>query len=561
MQPERVLSDKEIKSNLETGTTHVERLPTSEIPDFVGEDVSYGPGGFRGIIASPFVCGAAFLASLGGFSFGYDQGVISVINVMPQFKSQYPEINNGFYKGLMTAMLELGAFLGCFFMPWLADKISRKWALSVVVVIFCIGAIIQTAAPTYAVLTFGRFFGGIGVGTLALGAPLYISEIAPPNLRGALLVLESVSIVLGVVIAYWISYGTQYLDGDISFRLPFGLQMVCAVFLGVGIHFFPYSPRWLGLVGREDDCIESLCKLRRLPRTDNRVQTEYQAIMTEVEFQARILEKRHPGASGLKLEWLTWTDLFKKHTWRRTAVGMGVAFFQQFSGINGFIYYAPTLFASLGQTDEMSLVLSGTLNIGQLVAVMLCFCIIDKVGRRPLAIWGALGMALPYVIMSALVGLYSHDWAANKAAGWGTTAMAYIYVLMYGVSYSPLTWALPSEVFSTSTRAKGVALSTATVWISNFIIGVIVPTMIEDAGYGTYVFFAIMCLLAAVWAYFLVPETKGKTLEQVDDLFGDDSGQEEKEIMREVVLNGGARRAENMLTAGKVGDLSDETSV
>ncbi|KAK7541299.1 general substrate transporter [Phyllosticta citricarpa] len=558
MEPDRVLSDKEIKGESETRTTHVETLPTSEVPDFVGEDVSYGPRGFRGLIGSPFVCGAAFLASLGGFSFGYDQGVISVINVMPQFKSKYPEIESGFYKGLMTAMLELGAFLGCFFMPWLADKISRKWALSIVVVIFCIGAIIQTAAPTYAVLTFGRFFGGIGVGTLALGAPLYISEIAPPNLRGTLLVLESISIVTGVVIAYWMTYGTQYLDGEASFRLPFGLQMVCAIFLGVGIHFFPYSPRWLGLVGREEDCMESLCKLRRLPRTDHRVQTEYQAIMAEVEFQAIMLEKRHPGARGFKLEFLTWTDLFKKRTWRRTAVGMGVAFFQQFSGINGFIYYAPTLFSSLGQTDQMSLVLSGTLNIGQLVAVIICFCIIDKVGRRPLAVWGGVGMTIPYIIMSALVGLYSHDWAANKAAGWATTAMAYLYILLYGVSYSPLGWALPSEVFNNSTRAKGVALSTATVWISNFIIGVIVPTMIEEAGYGTYVFFAIMCMLAAVWAFLLVPETKGKTLEQIDEVFGDASGAEEREVMREVALSGGARRAKVMLTAGKV---VDETTV
>lgn len=208
---------------------HMQAIPTADLPDLLAEEVSYGKNGLAGIIESPFVFGAAFLASLGGFSFGYDQGVISIINVMPQFLDTYPILNDGgFYTGLMTAMLELGAFLGCFFMPYMADRISRKWALSVVVVIFCIGAIIQTAAHNYGLLVFGRFFGGIGVGTLALvscrfrillqiallilasqGAPLYISEIAPPNLRGALLVLESVSIVSGVVIAYWITYGTQ----------------------------------------------------------------------------------------------------------------------------------------------------------------------------------------------------------------------------------------------------------------------------------------------------------------------------------------------------------------
>ncbi|KAK7515778.1 hypothetical protein IWZ03DRAFT_407275 [Phyllosticta citriasiana] len=359
MEPDRVLFDKEIR-----------------VPDFVGEDVSYGPGGFHGLIGSPFVCGAAFLASLGGFSFGYDQGVISVINVMPQFKAKYPEIESGFYKGLMTAMLELGAFLG--------------------------------------------------------------------------------------------------------------------------------------------------------------------SIMVEVEFQARMLEKRHPGARGFKLELLTWTDLFKKRIWRRTAVGMGVAFFQQFSGINGFIYYAPTLFASLARRCHNLL-------------------LYHRQGRPSAPC--CLGRRRNDIVMSALVGLYSDDWAANKAAGWATTAMAYLYILLYGVSYSPLGWALPSEVFNNSTRAKGVALSTATVWISNFIIGVIVPTMIEEAGFGTYVFFAIMCMLAAVWAFLLVRETKGKTLEQIDEVFGDASGAEEREVMREVALSGGARRAKDMLTAGKVVDLRDETTV
>lgn len=143
-----------------------------------------------------------------------DQGVMSIVNVMDQFTKKYPQVSNshpghGFYTGFMTGMLELGAFLGCFFMPYLADKISRKYALTVVVCIFCIGAIIQTAAPNYGTLVAGRTIGGVGVGTLAMGAPLYISEVSPPQLRGTLLVLESVSIVTGVVSAFWITYGTR----------------------------------------------------------------------------------------------------------------------------------------------------------------------------------------------------------------------------------------------------------------------------------------------------------------------------------------------------------------
>lgn len=315
----------------------ITQFPTADFPDRLADAVSYGPGGIRGLASNPYVFGAAFLASLGGFSFGYDQGVISVINVMPQFHAAYPRLDpeagsSSFWKGFMTGMLELGAFLGCFFFPWMADKISRKWALSVVSVIFNIGAIMQTAAPDYAVLVAGRTITGVGVGTLALGAPLYIAEISPPQLRGALLVLESLSIVSGVVLSYWISYGTQYIDGEASFRVAFGLQMVSAVCIGLGIHIFPYSPRWLALVGRNEDALTSLAKLRQLPTDDERVITEWRGILAEIEFKNVMLEKAHPGQSGFKLEFLTWMDLFKSKIWRRTAVGVGVAFFQQFSG-------------------------------------------------------------------------------------------------------------------------------------------------------------------------------------------------------------------------------------
>lgn len=161
--------DDKILHDEDEGTVEdINIVPTADLPTRLADSVAYGPGGIRGVIQSPFVFGAAFLASLGGFSFGYDQGVISIINVMPQFHDVFPRAASGFGKGFMTGMLEFGAFLGCFFMPWMADKISRKKALAVVVVIFNIGAILQTAAVNYEMLVLGRTVGGIGVGTLAL---------------------------------------------------------------------------------------------------------------------------------------------------------------------------------------------------------------------------------------------------------------------------------------------------------------------------------------------------------------------------------------------------------
>lgn len=141
--------------------------------------------------------------------------------------------------------------------------------------------------------------------------------------------LESVSVVTGVVLAYWLTYGTRHIAGEASFRVPFGLQMVCSTILGLAIHLFPYSPRWLSLVDRDEEALYSLAKLRRLPVTDERVLAEWRGIIAEVDFQKTMLEKHHPGQKGVKLEILTWLDLFRKKNLKRTCVGCGIAFFQQ----------------------------------------------------------------------------------------------------------------------------------------------------------------------------------------------------------------------------------------
>ena len=318
--------------------------------------------------------------------------------------------------------------------------------------------------------------------------------------------------------------------GEVSFRLPFGLQMVSATLVGLGINLFPYSPRWLAMVNREGEALASLAKLRCLPETDKRVQQELKGIIVESRFQQAVVKRRHPYSKGLKLEVKSWLDLFSVKLWRRVIVGCGVMFFQQFSGINAFIYYAPTLFQTLGQDYEMSLRMSGVFNMLQLVAVSVCFFIIDNVGRRRLAIFGGMGGCISWTVMAALVGVYSKTWASHNDAGWAAVAMAFLFILMYGCTYAPLGWALPSEVFPSAMRSKGVALSTATNWMCNFIVGVITPPMLESWGFGTYIFYGGWCGLSVVWAYCFVRETKGLTLEQMDELFGDRIAREEREM-------------------------------
>ncbi|RSL70406.1 hypothetical protein CEP53_001837 [Fusarium sp. AF-6] len=404
----------------------------------------------------------------------------------------------------MTGMLEFGAFTGCLFFPILADRYSRKLGLAVATAFFCVGAIIQTAANNYGTLVAGRTIGGVGVGTLAMGAPLYISEIAPPNLRGSLLVLEAISIVIGAIIAYWVTYSSRDISGDWAFRLPFLLQMAPALAVGI-VQFFPLSPRWLAMRHRNQDALDSFSKLRRLPGTDARVQQEWKGIVREVEIQELLLEREHGAATNpVLLEFEQWGDLFKPKYIRRTAVALAIPFFQQFSGINAFVYYAPIFFAALGQDYEMSLILSGMVNVG----------------RRKLAIFGGIAMGIPHIIMAGVVNKYNNKWADHPD----------IYVLAYASSYGPLAWTLPAEVFPSSKRAKGVGAATAMVWLTNFIIGVVVPKMQLKIGWGTYLFFGCFCFAASVFSFFLVPETAGKSLEQIADAFGDRLEDEEGEL-------------------------------
>ena len=264
---------------------------------------------------------------------------------MPQFLDRFTRVSTtasgaGFWKGLLTAMIELGALVGAFNQSWIADKISRKYSIVVAVVIFTIGSILQTAAVDYAMLVIARLIGGLGIGALSMVAPLYISEISPPEIRGALLVLEEFSIVTGIVIAFWITYGTQYMTGEWAWRLPFLLQMVPGLVLGIGILFLPYSPRWLISKGEDTKAGRSLSKLRQLHFSDSRVQQEWIDIRAEAAFHREVSLIRHPqlqdGAvlSRMKLEISSWTDCFKPGCWRRTHVGVGLMFFQQFVGVS-----------------------------------------------------------------------------------------------------------------------------------------------------------------------------------------------------------------------------------
>ncbi|KAI4922580.1 hypothetical protein J4E90_001011 [Alternaria incomplexa] len=523
----------------------------------------YGPAGFRGLFSNPYVAMCAAFATIGGLLFGYDQGVISVTLVMDQFLDRFPRVSSeasgaGFWKGLMTAMLELGALIGALFAGWIADKLSRKYSIVVAVVIFTIGSILQTAAMNYAMLTVGRLIGGWGIGALATIAPLYISEIAPPEIRGALLVLQEFSIVLGIVIAFWTTYGTRFMAGEWSWRLPFLIQMIPGLILGAGIVFLPFSPRWLASKGRDDEALVVLGKLRKLPTDDPRIFQEWCEIRAEVTFNHEVSVERHPELQAktrtneFKLEVQSWLDCFRHGCWKRTVVGVGIMFFQQFVGINALIYYSPSLFETLGQDYEMQLLLSGIINCTQLVGVATSLWTMDRFGRRPLLLTGAALMFICHLIIAVLVGKFGGRWLDFAVEGWVAVAFLFFYMFSFGATWGPVPWAMPSEIFPSSLRAKGVALSTCSNWFNNFIIGLITPPLVQNTGYGAYTFFAVFCGLAFVFTFFVVPETSGKTLEEMDQVFKDVSSEAEEQQKARIMCDIIAGKQNETVTATAV---------
>nr|XP_019001274.1 uncharacterized protein I203_05979 [Kwoniella mangroviensis CBS 8507]OCF64735.1 hypothetical protein I203_05979 [Kwoniella mangroviensis CBS 8507] len=477
----------------------------------------------------------------------------SIILVMPKFLGDFPAIDEAsssaasFNKGLMTAMLELGAFLGAILVGFVADKYSRKVSIGVGLAWFAVGSTIQTASFSVAQLIVGRTLGGIGIGMLSCTAPIYVSEVASPKVRGAFLVMEQFMIVIGIVLMFYIAYGTRLIDSAWCYRLPFLSRWYqVSFFLGAALFILPFSPRWLASKGRDQECLDTLVRLRNLPATDPRIQAEWLTIRVEAIHNHEALIERHPTLIGsgmkteLKLEAASWVDMFKPAVIRRTMIGIMLMFFQQFVGINALIYYSPTLFETLGLDSALQLHMSGVMNVLQLVAVIAVFFYFDRIGRRPFLLLGSIGMCVAHTVVAIMIGLYSKDWASHSGQAWFGVSFILVYMLAFGLSWGPVPWTMPAEVHASSYRAKGVALSTSSNWLCNFVIGLITPPMIKNIGYGTFIFFAVFSFLSGVWAWFMpLRQSEGRTLEQMDQGFHSHAAahdQEMKEQITRVVL-------------------------
>ncbi|OAX81129.1 hypothetical protein ACJ72_04531 [Emergomyces africanus] len=534
-------------------------------------------GGFHVILKNPFLFGVALFSSLGGLLFGYDQGVVSGVLTMESFGALFPRIySDSGFKGWFVSTLLLAAWLGSLANGPFADYIGRKLSMIVAVVIFLIGSAIQAGAVNLEMLFIGRAIAGFAVGQLTMVVPLYISEVSLPTIRGGLVVLQQLSITVGILLSYWIDYGSNYIGGsrcapnipysggtpnspafdpyndvgpngcdgqsDASWRIPFALQIIPAIILGVGMLFFPDSPRWLLMKDRDEDALATLGKLRRQLTDDPILMAEYLEIKASVIVENTFAAENFAGMSGWKLHAAQYYSLIS--TWsrfKRLAIGCCVMFFQQFMGCNAMIYYAPTIFGQLGlDGNTTSLLATGVYGIVNCLSTLPALFWIDKVGRRVLLMCGATGTCISLVIVGAIIGKYGSTLVDHAAAGWAGIAFIYIYDINFSYSFAPIGWVLPSEIFNLSIRSKAISITTSTTWMCNFIIGLVTPDMLETITWGTYIFFAAFCLLALAFTFFFIPETRGKTLEDMDLVFGDTAAHEEQQriVQIEAALRG-----------------------
>ncbi|SPO06149.1 related to quinate transport protein [Cephalotrichum gorgonifer] len=517
-----------------------------------------GASGARALWKNFKVFRIAAFACIGGVLYGYNQGMFGSVLAMPAFKEHmgeydpFDETASMTKKGWLTAILELGAWLGTLLSGFLAETLSRKYGIIVACLVFLLGVVVQATAVQAgpSAILGGRFVTGMGVGSLAMIVPIYNSEVAPPEVRGALVATQQLAITFGIMISFWIGYGTNFIGGtergeqsDAAWLVPICIQIVpCLVLLG-GMVFMPFSPRWLVHHHREDEAREILASLRDLPIDHELVELEFLEIKAQSLFEKRSVAEKFPHLREetawnlFKLQFVAIHSLFQtKAMFKRVIVASVTMFFQQWTGINAVLYYAPTIFNQLGLTaTTTSLLATGVVGVVMFIFTIPAVLWIDRVGRKPILVIGAIGMALCHFIIAVIFARNSDKWDHQKASGWAAVSMVWLFVIHFGYSWGPAAWIVVAEIWPLSSRPYGVSLGASSNWMNNFIVGQVTPDMLQKITYGTYILFGVLTVLGAGFIWFVVPETKRLTLEEMDIIFGSEgAAQADFERMEEI---------------------------
>jgi MFS transporter, SP family, galactose:H+ symporter len=435
-----------------------------------------------------FVYLAAAFAGLGGLLFGYDTGVISGAELF--FKNDFSL--SVFALEVIVSGVLAGAAAGALLGGRLADVFGRRTLLIITALIFAAGAILCAAAPSAAILIVGRIIVGFGIGLSSSTVPVYISEVSPADARGWTVSLFQLAITIGILLAYVVDYAFASIQG---WRWMFGLAVVPAAIFALGMFFLPESPRWLAKRGHHDAARAILARIRDTHDVDSELH--------EIEHGLA-----HAEEHG------NWRDLLSVRLRPALIVGIGLAVFQQVTGINTVIYYAPMIIQSAGISSASGAILT-TAGIGivNVLMTIVSMWLIDRIGRRPLLLTGIAGM----VVTLGVLGWAFHSASPTGALSWIAVISIMVYVASFAISLGPIFWLLISEIYPLKVRSSTEGVAATFNWGSNLLVSLTFLTLLQMIGATrTFWLYGVFAIGAWWFSYYLVPETKGRTLEEIE---------------------------------------------
>ncbi|KAL4951910.1 general substrate transporter [Aspergillus filifer] len=435
---------------------------------------------------------------------GFDQGVMAgIIGADNRFGRDFnnPDAD---MQGNITALYDIGCVVGSIVCYFIGERFGRRTMLINGGGIMIIGAIILATSTTIAQLIVGRIVTGIGNGMNSSTAPVYQSECAPARYRGALLTLQGTVTILGVVIAYWMDYGTSYTESSFQWKFPLAFQAVFAILLVLQVIGLPETPRWLVQHDRHEEARTVVGAIA------DKDPNHPDIVRTVLDIQVGLEEEQKGGPFRFK-ELFTWGE---EQNLRRLLITITVELGQQFTGSNMINYYGPVMFqTTMGMGRNLAMLLGGAIQCTYLVGSAIPVLLMDRFGRRTLLLICSLGLCFCFVMVSILLSL------DNTNAAYGATAFIFIFQIFYGIGWLPVPWFYPSEISTTRTRTRMQAIASGWNWMAVFAVVKITPLAFDNIGWRTFVIFAVLNAAFIPMVYFFYPETKGLELEDIPLLF------------------------------------------
>lgn len=452
-----------------------------------------------------YIFGITLVATLGGLLFGYDTAVISGAEKSIQAYLINPLGLNTFIHGATVSSALIGCIIGGIVSGFFSNRIGRKNTLLLAATLFFLSALgsgfpetffFTRGEPTVGLLltfNFYRVIGGVGVGLASAVSPMYISEISPAGIRGRLVSFNQFAIIFGMLVVYFVNWGiakgqtTEWING-IGWRYMFASEAIPAALFGILLLFVPETPRYLALMHRDDKALSVLTKV-------NGSRERAASILSEIKRTVGQNVRAKLFSYGKKV----------------IVIGILLSVFQQFVGINVALYYAPRIFESMGAAKDASMLQTIIMGFVNVVFTVVAILTVDKWGRKPLLITGSVGMAVGMFAISVL--------SFNHVIGISTLVFIILYTASFMMSWGPICWVLISEIFPNKIRGQAVAIAVAFQWFANYLISSTYPAMMEFSGGMTYGFYGLMAVVSALFVRKMVPETKGKSLEEMEGLW------------------------------------------